>query len=102
VKESFLAYLSQEVSMQRSEYSENQIVGNLKEADNGRMVKVVWRKHRISDGMYYKWKSKYGGLEVSDVRRMREMEAENGKLRRMYSDVRLQNRVLKDLSSKWL
>jgi len=88
--------------MKRSQYSESQIVGILKEADSGVMVKDVCRKYGISDATYYKWKSKYGGLEVSDVRRMRELEAENSKLKRMYADVSLENQALKDLISKKL
>ena len=88
--------------MKRSRYSESQIVGILKEADSGVMVKEVCRKYGISDATYYKWKSKYGGLEVSDVRRMRELEAENSKLKRMYADVSLENQALKDLISKQL
>jgi len=88
--------------MKRSRYSESQIVGILKEADSGVMVKEVCRKYGISDATYYKWKSKYGGLEVSDVRRMRELEAENSKLKRMYADVSLENQALKDLISKKL
>jgi putative transposase len=88
--------------MKRSRYSESQIVGILKEADSGVMVKDICRKYGISDATYYKWKSKYGGLEVSDVRRMRELEAENNKLKRMYADVSLENQALKDLISKKL
>jgi len=88
--------------MKRSQYSESQIVGILKEADSGVLVKDVCRKYGISDATYYKWKSKYGGLEVSDVRRMRELEAENSKLKRMYADVSLENQSLKDLISKKL
>jgi putative transposase len=88
--------------MKRSKYSESQIVGILKEADSGVMVKDVCRKYGISDATYYKWKSKYGGLEVSDVRRMRELEAENSKLKRMYADLSLENQALKDLISKKL
>lgn len=88
--------------MKRSKYSESQIVGILKEADSGVMVKDVCRKYGISDATYYKWKSKYGGLEVSDVRRLRELEAENSKLKRMYADVSLENQALKDLISKKL
>ena len=88
--------------MKRSQYSESQIVGILKEADSGVMVKDVCRKYGISDATYYKWKSKYGGLEVSDVRRMRELEAENSKLKRMFADLSLENQALKDLSSKKL
>lgn len=88
--------------MKRSKYSESQIVGILKEADSGVMVKDVCRKYGISDATYYKWKSKYGGLEVSDVRRMRELEAENSRLKRMYADLSLENQALKDLISKKL
>lgn len=88
--------------MRRSKYSESQIVGILKEADNGVAVKEVCRKYGISDATYYKWKSKYGGLEVSDVRRMRELEAENSKLKRMYADLSLECDALKDLISKKL
>jgi putative transposase len=88
--------------MKRSKYTESQIVGILKEADSGVAVKEVCRKYGISDATYYKWKSKYGGLEVSDVRRMRELEAENSKLKRMYADLSLENDALKDLISKKL
>jgi putative transposase len=88
--------------MKRSRYTESQIVGILKEADNGVTVKEVCRTYGISDATYYKWKSKYGGLEVSDVRRMRELEAENAKLKRMYADVSLENQGLRDLLSKKL
>jgi putative transposase len=88
--------------MKRSKYSESQIVGILKEADSGVAVKEICRKYGMSDATYYKWKSKYGGLEVSDVRHMRELEAENSKLKRMYADVSLENQALKDLLSKKL
>jgi putative transposase len=97
-----LAYWSQEVEMKHSRFNESQIVGILKEADSGVMVKDICRKYGISDATYYKWKSKYGGLEVSDVRRMRELESENSKLKRMYADVSLENQALKDLISKKL
>jgi len=88
--------------MKRSKYSETQIVGILKEADAGMKVKEVCRKYGISDATYCKWKSKYGGLEVSDVRRLRELEAENAKLKRMYADLSLENDSLKALISKKL
>ena len=74
----------------------------LREADSGVAVKEVCRKYGISDATYYKWKSKYGGLEVSDVRRMRELEAENSKLKRMYADLSLECVALKDLITKKL
>lgn len=88
--------------MKRSKYSETQVVGILKEADAGLKVSELCRKYGISDATYYKWKSKYGGLEVSDVRRLRELEAENAKLKRMYAEVSLENDALKDLISKKL
>lgn len=88
--------------MRKSKYTESQIVGMLREADSGLSVKEVCRKYGISDATYYKWKSKYGGLEVSDVRRMRELEAENSKLKRMYADLSLECVALKDLITKKL
>ena len=88
--------------MKRSKYSESQIVCILKEADAGMPVKEICRKYGISDATYYKWKSKYGGLEVSDVRRLRELETENAKLKRMYAELSLENDALKDLISKKL
>jgi putative transposase len=88
--------------MKRSKYSESQIVGILKEADAGLQVKEISRKYGISDATYYTWKRKYGGLQVSEVRRLRELEAENAKLKRMYADLSLENDALKELISKKL
>jgi putative transposase len=88
--------------MRRSRFSETQIVGILKEADSGIAVKEVCRKHGISDATYYQWKSKFGGLEASDVRRMRELEAENSQPKRLFANVSLENQALKDLISKKL
>ena len=88
--------------MKRSRFSETQIVGILKEADAGMKVTEICRKYGISDATYYNWKSKYGGLQVSEVRRLRELEAENAKLKRMYAELSLENDALKDLISKKL
>ena len=66
------------------------------------MLKEICRKYGISDATYYKWKSKYGGLEMSDVRRLRELEAENANLKRMYAELSLENDSLKALISKKL
>jgi len=88
--------------MKRSRFTESQVVGILKEADAGIMVKDICRKYSISSGTYYKWKSKYGGLEVSDIRRLRELESENSQLKRMYANLSLENEALKDLISKKL
>jgi putative transposase len=88
--------------MKKSRFTETQIVSILTEADNGVAVKDVCRKHGISPATYYKWKSKYGGLDASELKRIKELEAENSKLKRMYADLSLENDALKDLISKKL
>jgi putative transposase len=88
--------------MKRSRFTETQVVGILKEAEAGVQVKEVCRKHGISEPTYYKWKSKYGGMDASDLKRMREMERELSQLKRMYADMALENRALKDLIEKKL
>jgi putative transposase len=88
--------------MKSSRFTETQIIAILKEADAGVLVKDLCRKHGISDATYYNWKSKYGGMAASDLKRMKEMEAELSKLKRMYADLALENRALKDLIEKKL
>jgi putative transposase len=88
--------------MRKSRFSESQIVGILKEADAGVKVQDIWRQYNISSGTYYKWKSKYGGMEVSDVKRLKELEGENRRLKQMYADVSLENCALKELIEKKL
>lgn len=88
--------------MRKSRFSETQIIAILKEADAGMKVKDVCRKHGVSDATYYKWKSKYGGMEASDLKRVRELEAENAKLKRMYADLALENTAMKDVIAKKL
>jgi putative transposase len=88
--------------MKKSRFNESQIVGILKEADAGVKIQDIWRKYNISSATYYKWKSKYGGMEVSDVKRLKELEGENRRLKQMYADVSLENRALRDLIEKKL
>ena len=87
----------QEVSMKRSKFTETQILGVLKEADAGATVKDLCRRHGISAATFYQWKSKYGGLQASDLRRMRELETENARLKHLYAEAALENKALKDL-----
>ena len=86
--------------MKKSKFSETQIVSILKQADAGIPVKDVCRQAGISVATYYKWKSKYGGLEASELRRVRELEAENTKLKRMYAELALDNAAMKDPIAK--
>lgn len=74
----------------------------LKEADAGMKVAEVCRKHGISQPTYYNWKSKYGGLSVSELKRIKELEAEHAKLKRMYADLAMENEALKELIEKKL
>jgi putative transposase len=102
MSEHFLARYDQEVTMRNSKFTETQIVAILREADAGMAVKEVCRKHGISSPTYYKWKAKYGGLGVSELKRMKELEAENAKLKRMYADKAMEADALKDLIEKKL
>lgn len=88
--------------MKRSRFSESQIVRILKEVEGGRMVKDVCREYGMSDATYYNWKAKYGGMELSDVKRLKDLEDENRRLKQMYADLSLENRVLKDVIEKKL
>lgn len=88
--------------MKKTRFTETQIVAILKESDAGVPVKDIWRKYNISSATFYKWKAKYGGLDANELKRLKEMEAENSKLKRMYADLALENTALKDLISRKL
>ena len=88
--------------MRKSKFSESRIVQTLKQVEGGRQVKDVCRELGISDATYYVWKSKYGGMEASDVRRLRELEDENAKLKRVYADLALEVTALEDVIAKKL
>ena len=81
--------------MRKSKYSEEQIIGFLKQAEAGLPIKELCRKGGFSDATFYKWRSKYGGMEVPDARRLRELEAENGKLKRLLAEAHLDMHALK-------
>jgi len=88
--------------MKRLRFTEEQIIAVLREQEAGMKTADICRKHGISDATFYKWKAKYGGLEVSDAKRLRALEDENGRLKRMLADAMLDNAALKDLlGKKW-
>ena len=88
--------------MRKSKFSEPQIVGILQEADSGVPVADLLRKHGVSKATFFKWRSKYAGASVSDVKRLRELETENARLKRMYADLALENAAIKDVLSRKL
>ena len=88
--------------MKKSKFSESQIFGILKEVEAGRTVAEICREHGISSATYYQWKSKYGGMEASDLKRLRELEDENNRLKKMYAEERLKAEILKEaMAKKW-
>lgn len=88
--------------MRKSRFTESQIVNILTEGDAGVPLAELVRKHGISRATYFNWKSKYAGATVADLKRMKELEAENAKLKRMYADLALENAAIKDVLSRKL
>lgn len=88
--------------MKKSRYNETQIITILKAVEAGRLVKDVCREYGISEATYYKWKAKYGGMEPSDIKRMKELEDENRRLKQMYANLSLEHTILKDIIEKKL
>jgi putative transposase len=89
--------------MKKSKFTESQIVAILKQADAGMRIKDLCRQAGISvPPTYYQWKSRYGGMEASDLKRVKELESENAKLKRMYAELALDNAAMKDLIAKKL
>jgi putative transposase len=86
--------------MKKGKYSEEQIIGILKEAEAGIAVTELCRKYGISDQTYYNWKAKYGGMTVSDARKLKQLEEENRRLKHLVADLTLDNQALKSVISK--
>ena len=86
--------------MKKTRFTEAQIVAALKKHESGIPVKKICRELAVSDVTFYKWKSKYGGLEASDVRRLKDLEEENSRLKRMFAELSMDHSILKDVISK--
>jgi putative transposase len=86
--------------MRKSKFNDEQIIGILREAEGETPVKAVCAKHNLSEATFYKWRSKFGGMDVSEARRLRAMEEENGRLKRLVADQAIQIQILKEVNSK--
>ena len=86
--------------MKKTRFTETQIVSILKQQEAGISTKEIAREHGISEATFYNWKSKYGGMETSDVKRLKDLEEENSRLKKMYADLAMDNHILKDLFIK--
>jgi putative transposase len=86
----------------KKRYSEEQVIGFLKEAESGVPVKELCRRHGFSEGSFYAWRSKFGGMEVSDAKRLKALEAENARLKKLLAESMLENEVTREaLRKKW-
>lgn len=86
--------------MKRTRFTEEQIIGILREQEAGQKTADVCRRHGIREGTFYKWKSKFGGKDVSDAKRLKTLEAENARLKKLLAETMLDNAMLKDINSK--
>ena len=86
--------------MKKSKFSEEQIIGVLREAEGETSVKALCARHNISEATFYKWRSKYGGMDVNEARRLRALEEENSRLKRLIADYAVQIQILKEVNSK--
>ena len=86
--------------MKAGRFSESQIVAILKQQDSGQTVAQITREHGVSEATFYNWKSKYGGMQVSEVKRLKDLEEENRRLKKMYAELSLQNDIFKEALTK--
>ena len=86
--------------MKKKRFTEEQIIKALKEAEAGGVAREIVRRMGITETTFYRWRQKYGGLEVNEAKRLRELEQENGRLKRMVADLMLDNQILRDVNSK--
>lgn len=86
--------------MKKSRFTESKIIGLLKEHESGRKTQDICREHGIHVSTFYNWRSKYGGMDASQLKRLKELEEENARLKKMYADLALDNTILKDVISK--
>ena len=88
--------------MKQARFTESQIVAILKQQDSGQTITQITREHGISEATFYNWRAKYGGMQVSEVKRLKELEDENRRLKKMYAELSLQNEIIKEaLAKKW-
>ncbi len=88
--------------MQKSRYTEEKIIKILRESESGKKVVDICREYGISDATFYKWRSKYGGMDVSDAKRLKQLEAENRRLKNLLADTMLDKQILQDIVEKKL
>lgn len=88
--------------MRKARFTEHQIIAVIKSVESGRTVKDVCRETGISEATWYNWKSRYGGMEASDIKKIKDLEDENRRLKQMFADLSLENRALKDVIEKKL
>ncbi|OSG15656.1 hypothetical protein R560_18725 [Salmonella enterica subsp. enterica serovar 6,8:i:-] len=93
---------TKEIAVRKARFTEHQIIAVIKSVEAGRTVKDVCREAGISEATWYNWKSRYGGMETSDIKKIKDLEDENRRLKQMFADLSLENRALKDVIEKKL